>query len=74
MTLISDLGNLAVGRGEGAFTKGRSIFGVLREISITLCRFSTCLEQGVSGFFAKDSGHCLRHGRTHPPADVEYLE
>jgi hypothetical protein len=74
MTLISDLGDLAVGRGEGTFTKGQFISGLLREISVHLCRFNARLEQGVSGFFAKARGHCLRHGRTQPTADVEDLE
>jgi hypothetical protein len=74
MTLISDLGDLAVDRGEGAFTNGQFISGMLREISVTLCLFNARLEQGVSAFFVRASGHCLRHGRFHPTADVEDLE
>jgi hypothetical protein len=74
MALISDLGDLAVGRGEGTFTKGQFVQCVLREISVSLCGFNARLEQGVSSFFVKASGHCLRHGRTHPTADVEDLE
>jgi hypothetical protein len=66
-------GDLAVGRGEGAFTKGQLISGVLREISVTLCRFNARLEQGVSDFFVKASGHCLGHGRT-PTAEANDLE
>jgi hypothetical protein len=52
MTLISDLGDLVVGRGEGALTMGQLISGLLREISVTLCRFRTRLEHGVSGFYS----------------------
>jgi hypothetical protein len=63
MTLISDLGNLAVGRGEGTFTKGHFLPGVLREISVTLCRVNASLDQGVSG-------HC----RTHHTTNVEDAE
>jgi hypothetical protein len=72
-TLVSDLGDLAVDRGEGAFTKGQFNSGVLREIIVTLCRFNARLEEGVSSFFVKASGHCLRHGRTHPTAEEEDL-
>jgi hypothetical protein len=74
MTLFSDLGNLVVDRGEGAFTKGHFISVLLREISVTLCRVNARSEQGVSGFFVKARRHCLRHGRTHPTADGEDLE
>jgi hypothetical protein len=71
MTLISNLGDLAVGRGEGAFTKRQFVSGVLGKINVTLCRSNARLEQGGSDFFVKASGHCLRHRRTHLTADVE---
>jgi hypothetical protein len=74
MTPISDLGDLAFGRGESALTEGQFVSGVLCDISVTLCRFNARLEQGLSGFFVKATGHCLRQGRTHPTADVEDLE
>jgi hypothetical protein len=74
MTLISDLGDLAVRRGEGTFTKGQLVQGMLSERSVTLCGFNTRLEQSVRCFFVNASRHCLRHGLTHPTADVEDME
>jgi hypothetical protein len=53
MCLTSDIGNLAVSRGDGLFTKEQFVSGVLQEVSVTLCKTSAHLEHGVSGFFVK---------------------
>jgi hypothetical protein len=51
MRLLSDIGNLAVSLGDGLFTKEQFVSGVLRELSVSLCKTNAHLEHGVSGFF-----------------------
>jgi NADH:ubiquinone oxidoreductase subunit D len=71
MRLLSDIGNLAVSRGDGLFTKEQFVSGVLRELSVSLCKTNVRLEHGVSGFFVRASGVCFRHGRSRPTASAE---
>jgi hypothetical protein len=70
MRLLSDIGNLAVSSCESPFTKEQSVSGVLRELSASLCKINACLKHGVSGFFVRASGVCIRHGRSRPTAKV----
>jgi hypothetical protein len=70
MCLLSDIGNLAVSSGDGLFTKEQFVSGVLRELSVSLCKTNARLEHGVSGFFVRASGVCIRHGRSSPTAEV----
>jgi hypothetical protein len=63
MRLLSDIGNLAVSRGDGLFTKEQFVSGILRELSVSLCKTNARLEHGFSGFFVRASGVCIRHGR-----------
>jgi hypothetical protein len=70
MRLLSDMGNLAVSRGDCLFTKEQFVSGVLRELSVSLRKTNACLEHGVSGFFVRASGVYIRHGRGGPTAEV----
>jgi hypothetical protein len=70
MRLISDIGNLAVSRGDGLFSKEQCVSGALRKLSASLCKTNARLEHGVSGFFVWASGVCIRHGRSRPTAEV----
>jgi hypothetical protein len=44
MRLLSDIGNLAVSRGDGLFTKEQFVSGVLQELSVGLCKTNARLE------------------------------
>jgi hypothetical protein len=68
MRLLSDIGNLAVSSSD--FTKEQFVSGFLRELSVSLCKTNARLEHGVSGFFVRASGACIRHGRSRPTAEV----
>jgi hypothetical protein len=46
------------------------VHGVLRELSVCLCRYNAMLERGVAGFFVEAGGFALKHGLTRPTADV----
>jgi hypothetical protein len=70
MSLLGDVGQLAADRGQGLFTKQQFVQGVLRELSVCLCRYNAMLERGVAGFFVKASGFAIKHGLTRPTADV----
>jgi hypothetical protein len=70
MHLLSDIGNLAVSLGVGLFTKEQFVSGVLREISLSLCKTNARLEHGASSFFVNASVVCLRHGQSRPTVEV----
>jgi hypothetical protein len=70
MRLFSDIGNLAVSSSDGLFTKEQFVSGVLRELSVSLCKTNACLEHAVSACFVRASGVCIRHGRSRPTAEV----
>jgi hypothetical protein len=74
LCLLSDIGNLAVLSSDGLFTKEQFVSGVLRELSMSLCKTDARLEHGVSGFFVRASGVCIRHGRSRPTAEVSDLD
>jgi hypothetical protein len=48
-------------------TKEQFVLGVLRELSVSLCKTNACLVHGVSGFFVRAS---IRHGRSRPTVEV----
>jgi hypothetical protein len=70
MHLLSDIGKLAVSCGVGLFTKEQFVSGVLREISLSLCKTNARLEHGASSFFVNASVVCLRHGQSRPALEV----
>jgi hypothetical protein len=70
MHLLSNIGNLAVSRGNGLFPKEQFVSGVLRELSASLCKTNARLEHGVSSFFVRASGIFHRHGQSRPTAEV----
>jgi hypothetical protein len=70
MRLLGNVGQLAADRGQGLFTKQQFVQGVLRELSVCLCRYNATLERGVAGFFVKPSGIAIKQGLTRPSADV----
>jgi hypothetical protein len=74
MALLSQLGDLAVTRGDGLLSKEQFVSGVIRELSVSLCKTNARLEHGVGGYFVKASGVCLRHGRSRPTAEVSDLD
>jgi hypothetical protein len=67
MCLLPGIGNLAAWRGDGLFTKEQLFSGVLRKLSITLCKTSARLEQGVSGFLWGPAGCASGMARDAPP-------
>jgi hypothetical protein len=127
MHLLSDIAKLAVLRVDSLFTREQFLSGVLRELSVSLCKTNACLspslsniylneldrcvasviklsnvgarlsiiakakdrstaerlksrktprklglqcnQRGVSGFFMKPSGVCLRHGQNRPTTE-----
>jgi hypothetical protein len=58
MSLLSEIRNLAISRGDGGgvFTKELFVSGILQELSVCLCKTNARLNHGVSGFFERASG------------------
>jgi hypothetical protein len=55
MKLITDVGASAAQQGDDTFMRDQFITGVLRELSVCLCRRNANIERAVSGCF---SSHC----------------
>jgi hypothetical protein len=51
MKLITDFGASAAQQGDDTFTRDQFIIGVLRELSVCLCRRNANIERAVSGCF-----------------------
>jgi hypothetical protein len=53
MRFFGDVRQLAVDQGQGLFTKQQFVQGVLRELSVCLCRYNAMLERGVAASLSK---------------------
>jgi hypothetical protein len=71
MKLITDVGASAAQQGDDTFTRDQFITGVLRELSVCLCRRNANIECAVSGCFVRVSGGAYMPGLVQPTADVE---
>jgi hypothetical protein len=71
MKLITDVGASAAQQSDGTFTRDQFITGVLRELSVCLCRQNANIERAVSGCFVRVSGGAFMPGLVQPTADVE---
>jgi hypothetical protein len=67
-------GKQAAERGQGLFTKQQFVQGVMRELSVCLCRYNATLECRLAGFFIKASGIAIKHGLTRHSADVSDMD
>jgi hypothetical protein len=70
MKLITDVSDQATQHGNGAFTREQFVTGVLRELSVCLCRCNASLERAVSGCFMRVSGGSYSPGLDQPTAEV----
>jgi hypothetical protein len=52
----------------------RFMQGVLRLVSVCLCRYNALLEHRVANLVVKASGIATKHGETRPTADTTYSE
>lgn len=48
--------------------------GVLRVVSVCLCRYNALLEHRVANLVLKASGIATKHGETRPAADTTHSE
>jgi hypothetical protein len=74
MRLLGDVGQLAADQGQGLSTKQHFVQGVLRVLSVCLCRYNAMLGHVVPCFFVKASGIAIKHGLTRPSADVSDMD
>jgi hypothetical protein len=72
MRLFDDEGHLAA--DQGLLTKRQFVQGVLRDLSVCLCRYNTMLERGVASSFIKASAFAIKHGVTRPTADASDVD
>jgi hypothetical protein len=70
MKLITDVSNQATQHGNGTFTREQFVTGVLRELSVCLCRRNASLERAVAGCFVRVSGGSYSQGLDQPTAEV----
>jgi hypothetical protein len=70
MKLIMDVSDQATQHGNGTFTREHFVTGVLRELSVCLCRCNASLEQAVAGCFVLVSGGSYSPGLDQPMAEV----
>jgi hypothetical protein len=71
MKLITDVGASAAQQGDDTFKRDQFITGVLRELSVCLCRRNANIERAVSSCFVRVSGGVYMPGLVQPTADVE---
>jgi hypothetical protein len=71
MKLINEAGASAAQQGDDTFTRDQFITGVLRELSVCLCRRTANIERAVSSCFVRVSGRAYMPGLVQPTADVE---
>jgi hypothetical protein len=70
MKLITDGSDQAAQQGNGTFTREQFVTGVLRELSVCLCRRNASLERAVAGFFVRVSGGSYSPGLDQPTEEV----
>jgi hypothetical protein len=70
MKLITDVSDQAIQHGNGTFTREKFATGVLRELSVCLCRRNASLERTVAGCFVRVSGGSYSPGLDQPMAEV----
>jgi hypothetical protein len=70
MKLITDVPDQATQHGNGTFTRELIVSGVLRELSVCLCRHNASLERAVAGCFVQVSGGSYSQGLDQPTAEV----
>jgi hypothetical protein len=70
MKLITDVSDQATQHGNGSFTREQFVTGVLRELSVCLCRHDASLERAVAGCFVRVSGGSYSPGLDQPTAEV----
>jgi hypothetical protein len=68
--VITDVSDQATQHGNGTFTCKRFVTGVLRELSVCLCRCNASLERAVDGCFVQGSGGSYFPGLHQPTAEV----
>jgi hypothetical protein len=70
MKLITDVSDQATQHGNGTFTREQFVTGVLRELSVCLCRRNASLERAVAGCFVRVSGGSYSPGLDQPTMEV----
>jgi hypothetical protein len=70
MKLITDVSNQATQHGNGTFTREQFVTGVLRELSVCLCRRNASLERAVAGCFVRVSGGSYSPGLDQPTTEI----
>jgi hypothetical protein len=55
---------------NGTFTREQFVLGVLRELSVCLCRQNAAIEWALAGCFVRVSGGCYSPGPNQPTAEV----
>jgi hypothetical protein len=70
MKLITDVSDQATQHGNGTFTREQFVTGVLRELSVCLCRCNASLERAVAGCVVRVSGGSYSPGLDLPTEEV----
>jgi hypothetical protein len=68
--LSGDAGEAAAKLGQCLFAKQQFVQGVLRELSVCLCRCNPMLEGRAASIFVKATFIVIMHGLTRPLRDV----
>jgi hypothetical protein len=70
MDLLTDVSSRASQHSNRTFTREQFVSGVLRELSVCLCRRNDAIERAVAGCFVRVSGGCYSPGLDSPTAEV----
>jgi hypothetical protein len=66
----TDVSSRASQHSNGTFTREQFVSGVLRELSVCLCRRNAAIKRAVAGCFVRVSGGCYSPGLDRSTAEV----